>query len=145
MSGEEFDRMREREEDEGDIEFSATLVAQELGTLKSQRACVFVADSQEVLHGQLSGVLKEMDVLVMRDLRPTRQLLRAKLLIPVEKIEHICINEDRTKCKTCHIYAEIEADMKGTDDAKTDQEPGQGLRNPGGAPGDRPADQVGAL
>lgn len=141
---EDFERLHDKQEDDEDVKFSARLVVQELSGLKAQRACIFVGESGEVLHGQILGVLSEMDALIVRDLRPTRQQLRAKLLVPVEKIEHICTNEDRSKCKSCDIYAEIEAAMKGTGNEKADPKPGQDVRDPGGAPGDRPADQVGS-
>lgn len=141
----DFDRLHERHEDEEDTKFSAQLVAQELSKVRGQRACLFLEDSEEVLHGQITGVLTEMDALIVRDLRPTRQALRAKLIVPVERIEHICTNDDRTKCKGCDIYADIENAMKGMGNVEAkDKEPGEGLRGTGGAPGDSHPDPVGS-
>jgi hypothetical protein len=141
----DFDRLHERKEEDEDVKFAAKLVAEELNSLKAQRACIFISDSEEVLHGRITGVLSEMDFIVLRDLRPTRQMLRAKLLVPSDRIEHICVNEDPTKCKTCYIYEQIVSAMKEPEeDAKKQDESKPVVRDSLGASGADPADKVGS-
>lgn len=133
----DFDRRQDREEDREEQQFAAKMVLQELSRFKMQRCCVFPSESEEVFHGQLTGVLGEMSALVVKDRRPGRETSGARQIVPYDSIEHMCVVEKLDACKTCHVYKQL----KEMADAP---EPKKAVPEPGAAPSDSEVDAVGA-
>jgi len=116
----DFDRDADRQEEREDRKHGAALILQGLDSLKRNVCCVFLDDSDEILHGRLEGVLAETDALILRDLTPGKQALRCKIMVPYEKVQHMCFSESDTNCKRCAAWKEIEE--MGKDDKEKEPE-----------------------
>lgn len=109
MDDNDFDRQQDREEEREDDRFSAKLQLQEMACLKMQRCCAFLNDPEgcEVLHGRLLGTMLETDAFVIRDLRPGRELIQAKQIVPREHVRYLCCSVSLEKCQACYEYREM--------------------------------------
>ena len=105
----DFDREEERREEEQEEGESAQLAVLEFGRFARERTCVFVDgdDGPEAIHGRLIGLLKEVDALVIRDLRPGREKLGCRLLIPYDNLLYVCCAPGSDKCKECGEYKKL--------------------------------------
>ncbi len=135
MDDNDFDRKQEREEDLEEDRFSTKLCLQELSGLKMQRCCAFlpVEDSLEILHGRLIGMLMELDAMVIRDLRPGRETLQTKQIVPCHNIHYLCSSASLEKCLACREYKEMLKDAK-LDKPKTKRPKAEGGRLKAEAP-----------
>jgi hypothetical protein len=105
----DFDRMQDRQEEADDSKFSTKLSVEEMGKIKMQRCCVFIKDSEDIqmVHGKILGMMTELDSLIVRDLRPGREALQCKQLVPFANVHHICASVDLEKCQQCDEYREM--------------------------------------
>jgi hypothetical protein len=107
----DFDMRQEREEEREEDRFSAKLSLEEFSRIRFQRCCVFTHDAggaADVIHGRVTGLLVEMDALVIRDLRLGREALQTKQLIPVANVHRLCASPSLEKCRGCYEYREME-------------------------------------
>ena len=102
-----FDRDAEREEDREDKKHSAALILQGLDSLKRNVCCIFLNDSDELLHGRLEGMLEETDALLLRDLTPGKQALQCKMMVPYENVQHMCFSPSDGNCRQCLHWKEL--------------------------------------
>jgi hypothetical protein len=133
--GNNFDRKAERDEERQERRESAEIAVTELKQFAKQLCCVFFdSEDQEILYGRIIGMMDELDALVIRDIRPGRELLRSRQIIPYERIKYICTAEDGGKCKECAYYKGIAEDIQEMQDG--DKDAGQSGAAPGGDAGE---------
>ncbi len=105
MSDYEESRKEERDEDR----VAAVLALYDMKTFARSRCCLYLVDADdEILHGRLEGLLLEVNTLVLRDLRPGRERLQARLQVPYDNVLYACHSGSLQKCKACLQYQEME-------------------------------------
>lgn len=106
--GGNFDRQAERNEEAEQKREDTELAVQELKKIIKDRICVFLNEDGEIMHGRLMGMMVELDSLILRDLRPGRELQRCTIIVPYDNIKNICTSPGTEACKNCPNWREMQ-------------------------------------
>jgi len=124
----EFEDELERQEEEKEELKSAEQAVKSFQQFIRARSCLFLNnEDHEVLHGRVTGLIKEMEMVVIRDLRPGRERLRVSQMVLLDNILYICTSKGMGQCKNCLYY----------EDLKIPEDRGEGDDEPETAPGDQ--------
>jgi len=109
----DFDVQAARQEHEDESKEAAELALCDIRRFAKIRCCLFLGDEDaEILHGRMVGIMQELDTVIIRDLRPGREILQAHLQVPYESIFYACHSNFLEKCKRCPEYQEMQRQAK---------------------------------
>jgi len=115
---EDYEKQQEREDEQQERRDQAEIAVRELKNINRSICCVFICETEEVVHGRIEGMLAELDALVVRDLTPGKQALQCKRLIPYGNISNLCTSPAEEKCRQCFVWRDLNEAYKEAQEGK---------------------------